>query len=676
MGTKMINRHSLRLPIATALLTAVSINANAYQYETGDLSLTFDSAISVGAGWRTEKRNPENIGPANGGTHKHDTSSQDNSNMLFDRSTYTKLIKGSHELEANYLNYGLFIRGRYFYDVELKDESRVNVGLPAVDPEPTDEALDNAGANAEFLDVFLWGNWSIGDQYLSARVGRQVISWGEGVFFPNGINSINPVSVSALRAPGAELKEAFIPIDALHMSYTITNNISVEAFVQDGWRETDIDPCGTMFSTTDLAGPGCNDGFYAGGQESGFTGLSNSFNLGRGEDITPGDSGQRGFAVRYFAESIETEFAFYYMKYNSRLPILSGHAPDITENTIAQIAAAASAIVASLDRDPPLVIPASYIDSAILTPAYTAGGLNGLADEIFDTGNALADQGASLAALLLPYADYTLEYVEGIELYGVSFNTAYDFGIPGGATAISGEFSFRPNQPFQIEDSALLPGLIGLPSQLCSDTSDDCFDDLAFRTPDTGTADGISAGEGEFISGGVRENFIQAEIAFIHFFDRVLAADRWTVVLDMAFNIANIPDKEELLLNSGYNATLTPAWGPLADLLEIPENQREDQYYPTKRSWGYKAKFIGDYSNVFAGINLKPSITFSHDVDGVSPGPGGNFLEGRKALAFGLQALYLNQYTGSIGYTRYYGAEPYNLANDRDFITLSAGASF
>ena len=208
MGTKLTSWRSLILPLsvsAAATLTLTQpVSVSAYQFESGDLRLSFDSTLSVGAGWRVEERNKQNLGPsrvtdadkAAGLVHKHNTSAQDNSNMLFDRSTYTKIIKGSHELEINYLNYGAFIRGRYFYDVELMDEARIPQGaLAQPDPEPTKAALDEAGAKAEFLDVFVWGNWDINDHFITARLGRQVISWGEGIFFPHGINAINPVSV-------------------------------------------------------------------------------------------------------------------------------------------------------------------------------------------------------------------------------------------------------------------------------------------------------------------------------------------------------------------------------------------------------------------------------------------------------------------------------------------------
>ncbi|WP_164051015.1 DUF1302 family protein, partial [Serratia marcescens] len=44
----------------------------------------------------------------------------------------------------------------------------------------------------------------------------------------------------------------------------------------------------------------------------------------RGPDRDARDSGQYGFALRYFADELNTEFGAYYMNYHSRLPIFSG----------------------------------------------------------------------------------------------------------------------------------------------------------------------------------------------------------------------------------------------------------------------------------------------------------------------------------------------------------------
>lgn len=83
----------------------------------------------------------------------------------------------------------MFVRGKYWYDLELKDEGRP---FKDIEDHNRKEAAQSSGA--ELLDAFLYHNYQIGDLPGTTRLGRQV-------------DSINPVDVAAFRRPGAEVKE-------------------------------------------------------------------------------------------------------------------------------------------------------------------------------------------------------------------------------------------------------------------------------------------------------------------------------------------------------------------------------------------------------------------------------------------------------------------------------------
>jgi hypothetical protein len=100
-----------------------------------------------------------------------------------------------------------------------------------------------------------------------------------------------------------------------------------------------------------------------------------------------------------------------------------------------------------------------------------------------------------------------------------------------------------------------------------------------------------------------------------------------------------------------------------------------DDGFTTSTSWGYRVRAVWDYNDAFVGVNLKPNIAWSHDVDGYSPGPGGNFEEGRKAVSLGLDADYRNTYTASLSYTDFFGGD-FNTSIDRDFLAFSLGVNF
>ena len=100
-----------------------------------------------------------------------------------------------------------------------------------------------------------------------------------------------------------------------------------------------------------------------------------------------------------------------------------------------------------------------------------------------------------------------------------------------------------------------------------------------------------------------------------------------------------------------------------------PSDCTYDGFY-TSSSWGYRALVNMEYEG-FAGVALKPSFAFSHDVDGTGP----NFVEGSMAASVGLTGVYNNKYNASINYTNFFGGD-YNPNTDRDFVAVSVGVNF
>ena len=251
-----------------------------------------------------------------------------------------------------------------------------------------------------------------------------------------------------------------------------------------------------------------------------------------------------------------------------------------------------------------------------------------------------------------PGARYFLEYPEDIRLYGVSFQTNVN------GTALSGELSYRPNMPISINSTDLT------------------FASLAFPGSPVFTSGHAQNVAGEEIAGYVRKPVTQAQVTAVQFFDRVLGASRLTLLGEVGYNhVSGISDDlGELrfgrdpvygLGELASNGTCTAAFNAAN-----PDQCNGDGFF-TSSSWGYRLRASADYSNVFAGVNLTPSIAWSHDVDGYGP----NFSEGTKAVSLGLNADYQNTYTASLSYTDFFGGD-YNTNVDRDFVALSFGVNF
>ena len=613
-----------RLPVAVGLATLAG-PALAVSFNIGEIEGQFDSALSVGASWSTAGANRNLIGVNNGGSGLSQTT--DDGHLNFKKGeTFSKIFKGLHDLELKYGDTGVFIRGKYWYDFELKDEGRP---FKDISDSNRKEAAQSSGG--QILDAFVYHNYAIGDQPGSVRLGKQVVSWGESTFIQNGINALNPIDVSAFRRPGAEVKEGLIPVNLFYVSQSLTDNLSAEAFYQLEWDQTVTDNCGTFFAQADVAADGCSDNLRLLAKRSSLPAAAlpaltaagvdvneEGVRVRRSGDRDARDSGQFGVALRYNYDPLDTEFGAYFMNYHSRLPLFN----------------------------------ATGASAATYAAASRAGALGPL--------------------LVAGDSSYFYDFPEDIRLYGLSFATT----LPTG-TAWSGEVSYRPNAPVQLN------------------TTDILFAGVRPLGGAYSNASVLDGTPGEDLKGYRRKEITQLQTTLTHFFDQVMGAERLTVVgevgvthvgglesssqmrygRDAIFGPGALPatgglDTCAAILNTG---TIAGA-GPGTSASNRSRNCT-DGGFTTSTSWGYRARAIWDYNSVFAGINLRPSIAWSHDVSGYSPSPGGNFEEGRKAVSLGLDAEYQNTYTASLSYTNFFDGK-YTTVDDRDFVALSFGVNF
>jgi hypothetical protein len=521
---------------------------------------------------------------------------------------------------------GVFMRGSGFYDFELMNDCCERTEL-------SDEALDWAGRRVELLDAYAWWQFGRGE----IRAGRQVLNWGESTFIPGGIGIINPVDVSALRVPGAELREAYRPVGLAWLSLDLSSTLSVEGFYQFEWEETVIDPPGTYFSTNDFAGRGGTHVFLA---FASFpdTGVSPFFmqppvdypfmGVPRGPDQEAEDGGQYGIALRWFLPALGgTELGFYYINYHSRLPTINGVTGTLQGALDAQAAApsAALAVYAALGV-PPGVSPEA------------------------DAAAAGAAQAAAVATFANT-ANYFVAYPEDIKLYGLSWNA--QLGTSG--IAFQGEASYRQDAPYLVDDVELLFAALSPLSATFANASQ--------------ITNGTPLGFEETALGYRLHDSAQFQFTLTKAWSRILGASQGVLVFEPGFNwVFDMPDKDELryegpgTYTSGNPAMDDPGGIHAGKASEAPEN------FADPFSWGYRLAGRLTYDNAIGAWSLNPRFGWQHDVDGVTPGPGGNFIEGVKALTIGVSAAYQARWELDLSYTMYSGGGRWNLINDRDFV--------
>ena len=575
------NSCNLLLPtlLSIAITTLNTSSTHAFTFSNGELEGSLDTTISYGARWRLQDRDNAIIGIANGGTAY--SVNGDDGNLNYDKGLVSNVIKITPEMVLRFRNYGAFVRGTYFYDFEVMGNDTARTPL-------SDAAKGEVGEKAELLDAYVWGSWNPGEKPLDVRIGNQVVNWGESTFIQGGMNSINPVNVNSLRVPGAELREALKPVPRLWANFGATDKVSVEGFYQTHWEETIIDPVGSYFSSSDLAGKGAEKvvlGFGSAPDNPAFPTTA----VPRGDTREAKDGGEYGISMNYLTNS-DTEFGFYFVNYHSRLPIISAQTGSV------------------------------------------AGAVGG-------------DYPAS--------ARYFLEYPEDIKILGTSFNTQV------GTSGISwqGELTYKIDAPLQIDDTEIL------------------FAALTPVAPALGAINQLgSFGFDEEITGYKKLDIAQIQSTMTKVIPSFMGANQLSVVGELGFtHVMDMPSYQELRFEGPGSYT---SGNPFATAAGVQPATEDPRAFATATSWGYRLIGRWQYNNAFSSINLNPRLGWAHDVAGTTPGPGGNFIEGRKALSLGLNAVYQETWSADIAYTRYMGAGRYNLINDRDFVSFNIKTSF
>lgn len=242
-------------------------------------------------------------------------------------------------------------------------------------------------------------------------------------------------------------------------------------------------------------------------------------------------------------------------------------------------------------------------------------------------------------------SEYFIEYPEDIKMVGLSFNTNI------GSVAWSGEVSHKQDVPIQINGPLLVSAILN--AGLLRSSGNTAADALV-----GGVVDNL----GSDVQGYTAFNVTQIQTSFAQFFDNTLGASRLTLTGELGWTHINDFNEDANALKYGRHGTFGYAAG-------------ETEGFVTQDSYGYVVRASLNYSDVFAGINLTPQLSLKQGLEGNGPEPGAAFREGESSATLSLTADYLNQYRVQVGYTDFFGGD-YNGIEDRDYLSLSASASF
>ncbi len=616
------------------LLATLSLAGRAQALDTmlGNWQVNLDTTLSSSVDLRTSDQDPRFIGLINGG--QLGRANVDNGDLNFKSGSVVAAVQRvTTELQVKRDDYGFFVRATGFVDPVLDGE---DVGFQKL----SRAAERDIGADLRLLDAYAFASPDLFGHRLDVRVGAQALNWGESTFIPFGINSIDPLDATALRSPGSELRQAFLPIPVVDVRTELGGGLSLEGFWQFAWTRSRLEPDGSFFGTTDTI----LDGGTYGLQSNAFPDNARSVygintsqgdifgaSLPRSTDRQPTTLDEFGFAFRKSFSSLDgAEFGLYFENYHSRIPFGS------------------------------------------LRTGNAAAALPSPTSLLFSPGYAARDYTST--------ASFFADYPKDIHLIGFSWN----FSGPAGV-ALQGEVSSRLNQPIDLASTDLalavsVPALRDLikafgaaaPAAFKT-TLGEALNDPTIQSLNNGlTSDTI-------IDGWKRYPVVQIQQTATKLFPSVpgLSINSIALVGEMGFDyVADFPRDRGILdeiYSNGVNSSFTTA----AVTKGMPLATKG---LATQFSGSYTAAVIVDMPNVLPyGIGMKPVVSLRHDFIGTSPLGVNTFVENSAAASVGLSFNYLQAWSAGIQYTNHFpvfdGGKFYGLI-DRDFVSATVSYEF
>jgi hypothetical protein len=423
----------------------------------------------------------------------------------------------------------------------------------------------------------------------------------------------------------------------------------------------------------------------------GGTFIENFQAVPRGPTERPSDSGQYGLSLRWYMPDFAqgTELGFYFVNYHSKLPLISGRTGTAAglANSLGTLTAAiatAQGLASGLPLDSAVALAANAGANAAAANGgdlslETAAGYAMIAGNTVLGGGNITSQATALATHeYAQTAQYFTQYPEDIQLFGVSFNT--QLGTTG--VALQGELSWRQDVPLQFDDvEVLFAALTPFEAAALGAQNVPMPADCTPALPTLSRCGQLGAyGPGQVVQGWDYFDVWQAQMTATKAFPPMLGASQLVALVEAGMtHVDSMPSKttggpngQGLRFNgpgtsvSGNEALAARHFGEVEPL----------DRFADANSWGYRLALRLDYLGLIGAWNFSPRLVWSQDVDGTTPGPGGNFVDGRRGATFGVLASYQSKFEFDVSFTTFDGAGRYNELIDRDFEAASIKYSF
>ena len=633
-------RPNRALGVAVAAALALPSAAGAFEWDTGseDLSIRFDNTVRLNVTSRANTQDTAIIANPNfddGNRNFNEGHTFTRLDLLTEFDVVWKRALGFRVSAASWWDPG-------YSSLDNKSLQTSNnldqaTGLPVLGLDPHSKRYAE-GPSAEFLDVFAFAKFNVGEARVNLKLGQTTVYWGEGLLLGGAIHGVsysqNPIDVwKAYATPGAEAKELFRPRVGFNVQSQVTDTVSLAAQYFFNWQSFEnqayrYPEAGTYLSVGDPLLWGSESYIVSRNPfAASVPGAPTYLRAWRGEDILPDENtGNYGVAVRWSPQWADATIGAYYRR--------------------------------TYDMQGQLMLTPGF--ASVPSPAVCTGiGGQPLA-ATSPTPCIINKQATSVAALTTKgkFGEYNVAFGEDVDIFGLSLSKQV-LGVSLGA-----ELSYRQNMPLVSDAVQVLPKPLVNPKLGQIATTD---------VPESGTPGAI----GDTMHGIVN---LLGLIGDTPFWDVATYATEltWMTVVDVTQNEAVYKGR------SNHSANWTPY-------------QQIDR--PDENFFGLAVNFTPTWFQVLPGVDLLAPLSYSEGISGnAAVSQGGN--QGAGVWSVGIAADVRQRVRIDLKYVDLFGdytrcprknaANPATCVNgamdvnngvaavisDRDFIALTIKTTF
>lgn len=417
-----------KLSIAVAAALALPAAAGAFEIDTGndDLVVRFDNTVRVNTSIRVEGQDDKILANPN----------YDDADRNFDQGKMFARVDLLSEFDVVWKrSLGFRVSAAGWWDPGYSSLSNQSVdtannldgnGMPSLELDGHTKRYGE-GPSGEFLDVFAFAKFDIGQAPVNLKLGQTTVYWGESLLLGGAVHGIsyaqNPIDLwKGLATPGAEVKELFRPRVGFNVQSQVSDTVSVAAQYFFNWQRFEnqayrYPEAGSYLSVGDPLLFGSESFIVAPNAfRASFPTAPAYLRAWRGKDILPDENtGNYGLAVRWSPQWLDGTAGVYYRRTYDMQPQLM-----LTPG----LAAAPAATCSAIGGQP--VTPTQCI-------------INQDATNVAD----LTGKGR--------YGEYNLAFGEDIDIFGLSLSKNI------GGISVGAELSYRENMPLVSEAVAVVP---------------------------------------------------------------------------------------------------------------------------------------------------------------------------------------------------------------------------